>query len=56
VWILASIAAALAAVELLRDAPPPRPRVRPAEEWEPEDVEAWLALIEPFPLGDPSRK
>ena len=24
----------------------------PAEEWEPEDVDGWLDLIEPFPLGE----
>ena len=24
--------------------------MRPAEEWEPEDVDRWLDLIEPFPL------
>jgi len=25
--------------------------MRPAELWEAEDVDRWLALIEPFPLG-----
>ena len=30
--------------------------MRPADEWEPEDVDSWLALIEPFPLHDPTRE
>lgn len=31
--------------------------MRPAEEWEPEDVDRWLELIEPFPLApDPARE
>jgi hypothetical protein len=27
---------------------------RPAEEWDAEDVDRWLALIEPFPLPFPT--
>jgi hypothetical protein len=30
--------------------------MRPAEEWESEDVDRWLGLIEPFPLPDPTRR
>jgi len=26
--------------------------MRPADDWEPEDVDRWLALIEPFPLPE----
>ena len=29
--------------------------MRPAADLEPEDVDRWLSLIEPFPLGRPSR-
>ena len=29
---------------------------KPAEEWDAEDVDRWLALIEPFPLRNPSHK
>ena len=29
--------------------------MRPADDWEPEDIDRWLALIEPFPLEDPTR-
>jgi hypothetical protein len=28
--------------------------MRPAEEWDAEDTERWLALIEPFPLPRPA--
>ena len=28
--------------------------MRPAEEWDGEDVDRWLALIEPFPLPKPT--
>jgi len=28
--------------------------MRPADEWEAEDVDRWLALIEPFPLRKPT--
>jgi hypothetical protein len=28
--------------------------IRPAEEWDGEDVERWLSLIEPFPLRRPT--
>ena len=32
--------------------------LRPADEWTGEDVRRWLALIEPFPLGneEPERR
>lgn len=29
--------------------------MRPPEEWEDEDLDRWLALIEPFPLPEPDR-
>ncbi|MHC4933987.1 MAG: hypothetical protein ACYTGV_17565 [Planctomycetota bacterium] len=29
--------------------------MRPADDWEDEDIDRWLALIEPFPLEDPTR-
>lgn len=29
--------------------------MRPADDWDAEDTESWLALIEPFPLPDPTR-
>jgi hypothetical protein len=29
--------------------------MRPAEDWEPEDVDRWLDLIESFPLEGPTR-
>jgi len=28
--------------------------MRPADEWDAEDVDRWLALIEPFPLRNPA--
>ena len=28
--------------------------MRPADEWDGEDVDRWLALIEPFPLRHPA--
>jgi hypothetical protein len=28
--------------------------MRPADEWDAEDVDRWLALIEPFPLRKPT--
>jgi hypothetical protein len=28
--------------------------MRPADEWEAEDLDRWLALIEPFPLRKPT--
>jgi len=28
--------------------------LRPADEWDGEDVDRWLALIEPFPLRKPT--
>lgn len=28
--------------------------MRPADEWDEADVDRWLALIEPFPLGNPA--
>jgi hypothetical protein len=31
-------------------------RLKPAEEWDDEDVARWLALIEPFPLRKPTPK
>jgi hypothetical protein len=30
-------------------------RTRPADEWDAEDVDRWLALIEPFPLPHPAK-
>jgi len=30
--------------------------MRPADEWDAEDVDRWLALIEPFPLRKPTHK
>ncbi len=30
--------------------------MKPAEEWDAEDVDRWLALIEPFPLRKPTHK
>jgi hypothetical protein len=30
-----------------------RMMARPVEDWDGEDVDHWLALIEPFPLPDP---
>jgi hypothetical protein len=53
-WLLLALALILPALQRLF--PAPRPARRPPEAWEPEDVEAWLALIEPFPLGDPAPK
>ncbi|MHC4340258.1 MAG: hypothetical protein ACYSX0_08610 [Planctomycetota bacterium] len=29
--------------------------MRPADDWEDEDIDRWLALIEPFPLEGPTR-
>ena len=29
---------------------------KPAEEWDGDDVDRWLALIEPFPLRNPTHK
>lgn len=29
--------------------------MRPADEWDGEDVDRWLALIEPFPLPETDR-
>lgn len=29
-------------------------RLKPADEWDGEDVDRWLALIEPFPLPKPT--
>jgi len=29
--------------------------MRPGDDWDGEDVERWLALIEPFPLRKPAR-
>jgi hypothetical protein len=29
--------------------------MRPADDWEDEDMDRWLALIEPFPLEDSTR-
>lgn len=28
--------------------------MRPADEWDGEDIDRWLALIEPFPLRKPT--
>ena len=33
-----------------------RQLMRPADEWDAEDVDRWLDLIEPFPLANPTRK
>lgn len=30
--------------------------LKPADDWDEADVDRWLALIEPFPLGKPTRK
>jgi hypothetical protein len=30
--------------------------LKPADEWEDADVDRWLALIEPFPLGKPTHQ
>ncbi|MGH7163839.1 MAG: hypothetical protein ACREID_10185 [Planctomycetota bacterium] len=30
--------------------------MRPAEDWDGQDVDRWLALIEPFPLRHPSKR
>jgi len=30
--------------------------MRPADDWDGDDTDRWLALIEPFPLPDPTGK
>jgi hypothetical protein len=30
--------------------------LKPADQWDGEDVDRWLALIEPFPLRKPTHK
>ena len=32
-----------------------RMMTRPVEDWDGDDVDRWLDLIEPFPLPDPTR-
>lgn len=52
VWILALFAALLVAhLHCARRMRRVRQKMmRPGDSWEPEDLDAWLALIETFPL------
>ena len=58
-WLLLVLAIGLAATQAAsaRSArASARRRMRPGGDWEADDVDYWLALIEPFPLPDPTRR
>jgi len=54
-WILLSLLAALLAAQSAlqgRARAHVQRMMRSGDEWDPGDLDRWLALIEPFPLGD----